>query len=369
MSFFIETAKPYNFSYYIIRIDSRDELKEIALNTPLIHTKVVLQLILKTESLTLVFDNHGEKGSINIYNNLDEKPYTKVFDTKDNKYSLHDCFSFFISSHALPFIFLSENDFYMSLSRIEDDVCNMYGCFFVNGGTKEQITKIMANPAILIGEYEKITEDNILTDEQIDTAKAQLNEYVSENEEITKLNESKPETVEHQILEIEPEQKTNKKNKNIKMNKKTNIMEVKTFEQLSDTQKVKMNAIIDNLKEEKNIETENIEVKNIENKKNIVKYGRFMGHKIKFEEKKLDYVVSVRNYEQMTSILILLIMNMKMNGYDTIEVRSELDIFIMKYDNDIVVFMHDQVCKEDIKEVKMMSNLRMDIQKEMKNLH
>lgn len=368
MSFFIESVKPYNFSYYRIRIDSNNELREIISNVQIIYSKALVQLIFKVESSVLVFDNHDKKGAINIYHDLDTKPSTEVFEMKYNKLVLEECFRFFITSYAIPFILLTENDMYICLSRIQDDVCNMYACFFLEKGTKEQIMKIFANPASLIGQYEEITGDIELTDEQKTDAKNKLEECLAENEKVHEITRTNDENeADHQVIEIEAEQ-TNTSTNKIQMTKNTNIMELKTFEQLSDDQKKKLNTVLDDIKKQQNIETENVEVNEIEQKMNIVKYGRFIGNKVKIETKNLDYVVSIENYKQMKAILLLLIVNMKLNNYDLIEVRSDLDVFLIKHEDDIVVFVHDQISKQDTENIKKLTKLRAEIQAEVKEL-
>lgn len=379
MQFFIETIKPHNFSYYSLRIDSKQELKEIILGLQTIHSNSFVQLILRSNTLILICESHGSKAAINVYENLETKPFTEVIDRKIDNITLSQCYSFFIASYAFPFVVLQEDDYYLCLSRVENDLCNMYGIFFVNGGKKEQIMKIISNPSILLSEYEKTTDSMILTDNQKKEALEILEVCCKEN----KINREcvKDEkcieseyicettsngTIEHQIIEIEPE--LNLKNEGIEMTNNTDVMASKTFKQLTSTQKRKMNMVLDDLKMPKNNKFNKVEVNGINDEENIVRYGRLVGNKLAIETKRLDYTLSIENYKQLKAILLILIVNMKINDFDIVEVRSNLDVFIMKCGDDILVLMHDQVTKADTGHIQKICKLRAKIQEELKEL-
>jgi hypothetical protein len=144
---------------------------------------------------------------------------------------------------------------------------------------------------------------------------------------------------------------------------------VKTYEDF------KANALEEKLHETKKENISNFanesgkeNANNLINKNHKIKYGKIKGGKIKYVEKELKRLISLENYKSFESFITLMVVNMEINGVDMVEVESDVDVFIIRKDEDIYIFISDQICGEECEITKHLSKLKRNIRNELKRI-
>ncbi|KAM0677630.1 hypothetical protein BDAP_001776 [Binucleata daphniae] len=189
-----EELFPYNYSYYVSRLDGVSELQEIYLEATILYSKHCIQLIHRSESFFILYEQQtlqAKETKKNEENNLkiETKKQKNVIEGKitcigintSNKPEVKQCkhnaidasidniVSFFITSNALCFTILENETVYTCLSRIEDDICYMYTLFSTKDDEKQEYyTEIIKNPRMLTKDYIICEKNNISTEQESD---------------------------------------------------------------------------------------------------------------------------------------------------------------------------------------------------------
>ncbi|EJW04656.1 hypothetical protein EDEG_01147 [Edhazardia aedis USNM 41457] len=93
--------------------------------------------------------------------------------------------------------------------------------------------------------------------------------------------------------------------------------------------------------------------------RNTTKFGRINGKKMGYGVKQHDKSISLTDTESNSKLIALMLTIMDRYKYDVVEMRGDMDIFIRHTKNgEFIVFLRDQVCKDDINTLNAMSGIK-----------
>ncbi|KAM0674449.1 hypothetical protein GVAV_002062 [Gurleya vavrai] len=109
------------------------------------------------------------------------------------------------------------------------------------------------------------------------------------------------------------------------------------------------------------IKEENLIIKNIdqnEKEKNQIFYGKLNEKKLYIKKEKLNFHVTIENLPHLFNFLSLVVVKMYVNKQDFVEIRSELDLCIIRKNDDFTFLLFDQVCIDDLKMFSEITKLK-----------
>lgn len=350
--FFIHKVRPLNFSYYTNRIEEKNELCNVVKASPIVNNKYTKELLFRTnldffvylrdetEAYFILMDKAHEPLKDQSEPGTDDSGCGETVlraEIKENDIEMAALVNMFMGSLLLGYIRFDVDKMCMALSRIEDDFCNFYCCFFIDNTVDPLFVK---EPWLIAGGdcyAERSGECNLFSGiKEVDafTAVNKIEEVFEEDLTVRSRFES--------------------------LNKiSLRFIEDTLSISINGEKEVNINKLINTIKPADKITNDEIETSEIdETPKDFIRYGRFIDGRLNVARKRLNMAVGLDSLHVLANFAILVLILMETNSYDVLEVTSNVDILFVKKESDVFIYLTDVVSKKDLQCFRNINGLR-----------